>query len=162
MAAAPTTRHPVQRRWARQRPALLWADRLTRRVMDATAGAGAVPRSLARTLRETAVMAHAGTVAACRCPDAARAEAGIAAVDRALRRLGLWIGLAQRFGDLPPEAARPVLDAHARLRRALAVLAWEWRGGGPRLPREPDSPALGDVSLSVQRPGRARSPGRRT
>jgi hypothetical protein len=153
MAEQDGNRHPIQRHWARQRPALLWADRLTRRVVEATArhgaGAGAkLPRSLARTLREAAVMAHAGTVAACRSPDAGRAAAGVAAVDRALCRLAVWIDLAQRFGDLAPEAARPLLDAQVRLRRALAVLAWEWNGR--RAERHGvTSPALADVSLTM-------------
>ena len=157
-------RHPIQRRWARQRPALLWADRLTRLVVDATAVKGGavrtelrteqrskLPRSLARTLRETAVMAHAGTVAACRSPDAERAAEGLAAVDRALCRLAVWLDLAQRFGDLAPDAARPVLDAQCRLRRALAVLAWEQkaRGHRPAGPREVTSPAFAEVALTL-------------
>jgi hypothetical protein len=148
MAEQDGNRHPIQRRWARQRPALLWADRLTRRVTEVTSWRGAeagakLPRSLGRTLREAAVMAHAGTVAACRSLDAARAVAGVAAVDRALCRLAVWLDLAQRFGDLAPEAARPVLDAQIRLRRALAVLAWERKG------RSTERPALADVSLTI-------------
>lgn len=121
---------------AREGTALEAADHLTRTVVAVTGRLDrSVPPGLARTLREAAVLAHAGTTAACREEDPVRALRGLAATDHSLRRLGIWLDLARRFGDLSLDAAMELLEAQTRLRVVLAVLADRWRSGGHR--REP-------------------------
>ena len=87
---------------------------------------------LARLLREGAATALAGVVAACR---ETRREAGLdalAGVLAVLRRLGTWLDLAERFGDLDPEHALAALEAQGRAMSAVDELAAVWREDGVR------------------------------
>jgi len=148
MAASHEEQTAAGRGWAPQHPVLEWADRLTRQVVEATGGlAAGLPPSQGRMLREAAVLVHAGAAAACRCADPGRARQALAAVDRGLRRLRLWIELAERFGDLPPESTRTMLQAQRRLHRALTVLAASPHDRARRRP--PTSPAFANLALSV-------------
>lgn len=83
---------------------------------------------LARLLREGAATALAGVAAACR--EESR-EAGLSAlrgVLAVLRRLGTWLDLAERFGDLDAEDVLAALEAQGRAMAAVDDLAAAWRG----------------------------------
>lgn len=83
---------------------------------------------LARLLREGAATALAGVAAACA---ASRRDAGIdglTGVLGVLRRLGTWLDLAERFGDLAAEQALAALEAQGRAITAVDELAAIWRG----------------------------------
>lgn len=82
---------------------------------------------LARLLREGAATALAGVAAAC-C--AASRQAGLEALGGVLgvlRRLGTWLDLAERFGDLGAEQALAALEAQGRAMTAVDELAATWR-----------------------------------
>lgn len=108
----------------REEAALEAADRLTREVVAATA---ALPRStpaaLGRSLREAAVLAHAGLVAACRETEPCRAIHALWAAEHGLTRLGVWIDLARRFGDLDRTASHRLTTARERAGTCVEALA---------------------------------------
>jgi hypothetical protein len=82
---------------------------------------------LARLLREGAATALAGVAAAC---GAASREAGLEALGGVLgvlRRLGTWLDLAERFGDLAPDHTLAALEAQGRAMAAIDELAATWR-----------------------------------
>ncbi len=108
---------------AAETPLLEAADRLTRRVAEATAELPGAGRRLGYALRESAVLAQAGAAAACRQPLARDRRQGLAATDRCLDRLATWLGLAERFGDLPPPIVLALLEELSRVRVELLTLA---------------------------------------
>lgn len=83
---------------------------------------------LARLLREGAATALAGVAAACREESRAAGLEALAGVLAVLRRLGTWLDLAERFGDLDPEHALAALEAQGRAMAAVDELAAVWRG----------------------------------
>lgn len=87
--------------------------------------------ALARLLREGAATALAGVAAACAATTRAEGLEGLAGVLAVLRRLGTWIDLAERFGDLAAEQALAALEAQGRAMSAVDELAATWRGDGP-------------------------------
>lgn len=108
----------------REEGALDAADGLTREVMEATGALPAeTPPALGRSLREAAVLAQAGMVAACRETDPHRAVHALWAAEYGLRRLGVWIDLARRFGDLGAETALRLSAARERVRGRVEALA---------------------------------------
>lgn len=103
------------------------ADRLVRHTVAATAQlAPQTPPSLGRTLREAAARAQAGVVDACAERSPRRAMKHVAACDHGLRRLGTWIDLAERFGDLSTDAALELLETQSRLLIGLEELVAGW------------------------------------
>lgn len=114
---------------------------------------------LARLLREGAATALAGVTAACR---SATRQAGLEAlggVTAVLRRLGTWLDLAERFGDLPAESVLSALEAQGRALGAVEALARAWREeeeeavSGPFADDgslgEPESGAAASIELSL-------------
>jgi hypothetical protein len=83
---------------------------------------------LARLLREGAATALAGVAAACREDSREAGLAALGGVLAVLRRLGTWLDLAERFGDLDPEHALAALEAQGRAMSAIDELAAVWRG----------------------------------
>ncbi|HMB53670.1 MAG TPA: hypothetical protein VKU40_10155 [Thermoanaerobaculia bacterium] len=114
------------------------ADRLVRDTVAATAQlAPQTPPSLGRTLREAAARAQAAVVDACAERSPRRAVKHVATCDHGLRRLGTWIDLAERFGDLPTDAALELLETQSRLLVGLEELVAGWcceRGAGAPVP----------------------------
>lgn len=82
---------------------------------------------LARLLREGAATALAGVAAACGADTRDAGIAGLEGVLGVLRRLGTWIDLAERFGDLAPEDTLTALEAQGRAMVAVDELASIWR-----------------------------------
>lgn len=147
----------------RERAAVAQADRLTREVVTATLLLPeSTPPSLGRTLRECAALVHAGIAAACREPSPCRALRGLEAADHKLRRLAVWIDLAERFGDLSLEVALGLLDLQSTLSATLAALARAWRrdtapgpASGPGAGPAADPSAHATLELTVPGPARA-------
>lgn len=109
---------------SREEGALDAADDLTREVVAATGALPAeTPEALGRSLREAAVLAQAGMVAACREQDPRRAVHALWAAEYGLRRLGVWIDLAHRFGDVGAETTRRLTAARDRVRQLVETLA---------------------------------------
>lgn len=128
------------------------ADRLVRETVAASQRlAAATPPSLGRTLREAAARAQAGVGDACRERSPRRALKLLAATDHGLRRFGTWIDLAERFGDLPTDAALELLETQSRLRSGLEELLAGWcsgrHGDGGRCRRRPVEPSQAAYSL---------------
>lgn len=84
---------------------------------------------LARLLREGAATALAGVSAACGAETREAGLEGLAGVLGVLRRLGTWLDLAERFGDLAAEQALAALEAQGRAMTAVDELASIWRDG---------------------------------
>lgn len=82
---------------------------------------------LARLLREGAATALAGVAAACGAETRQAGIAGLAGVLGVLRRLGTWLDLAERFGDLAPDHTLAALEAQGRAMAAVDELAATWR-----------------------------------
>lgn len=82
---------------------------------------------LARLLREGAATALAGVAAACGATSRDAGLEGLAGVLGVLRRLGTWLDLAERFGDLAAEQALAALEAQGRAMVAIDELAATWR-----------------------------------
>lgn len=83
---------------------------------------------LARLMREGAAMALAGVAAACREESREAGRVALGGVLAVLRRLGTWLDLAERFGDLDAEHALAALEAQGRAISAVDELAAVWRG----------------------------------
>jgi hypothetical protein len=83
--------------------------------------------ALARLLREGAAMALAGVAAACAATTRQAGLDGLAGVLAVLRRLGTWLDLAERFGDLAAERALSALEAQGQAMTAVDELASIWR-----------------------------------
>lgn len=105
--------------------ALEATDHLTREVIVATRHLLPAAASLGYALRECAILAHAGTAAACRESCSRRSQSGFAASDRCLKRLATWLDLAQGFGDLPTPTVLRLLEELSRCRLALLFLTTE-------------------------------------
>ena len=144
-------RAPVPLAGTPEAPLLTAADRLTRRVAEATSQLATAyckytedgdrpatqqthadspseqmtgeKSGLGYALRESAVLAQAGAAAACRQPRARDRRQGLAATDRCLDRLATWLGLAERFGDLAPPTVLALLEELSRVRVELLALA---------------------------------------
>lgn len=131
------------------------ADRLLRQTVAATARlAAATPPSLGRTLREAAARTQAEAVAACGEANPRRALRRVAATDHGLRRFATWIDLAERFGDLPTDAALELLETQSRLLVGLEELLAGWcrrRGGAPH-PAPEAPPTHSAIELVVPPP----------
>lgn len=82
---------------------------------------------LARLLREGAATALAGVAAACGAETRQTGIEGLAGVLGVLRRLGTWLDLAERFGDLAPDHTLAALEAQGRAMAAVDELAATWR-----------------------------------
>jgi hypothetical protein len=82
---------------------------------------------LARLLREGAATALAGVAAACSAPSRQAGLEALGGVLGVLRRLGTWLDLAERFGDLGAEQALAALEAQGRAMTAVDELAATWR-----------------------------------
>ena len=82
---------------------------------------------LARLLREGAATALAGVAAACGAETRQAGIEGLAGVLGVLRRLGTWLDLAERFGDLGPDHTLAALEAQGRAMAAVDELAATWR-----------------------------------
>jgi hypothetical protein len=82
---------------------------------------------LARLLREGAATALAGVAAACNAQSRQAGIEGLAGVLGVLRRLGTWLDLAERFGDLAPDHTLAALEAQGRAMAAVDELAATWR-----------------------------------
>lgn len=132
-------------------PLLEAADRLTRRVADATAEPPAAGRRLGYALRESAVLAQAGAAAACRQALARDRRQALAATDRCLDRLATWLGLAERFGDLPPPTVLALLEELSRVRVELLTLAGAADLDGAEMTHAP-------ITLDVNNVSRYHSP----
>lgn len=103
---------------------------------------------LARLLRESAAAALAGVHAACR--EDTR-EAGLARLEAALdelRRLGTWLDLAERFGDLAADRVLDALEAQGRAMSAVDELRAAWRGAPAGEVAEP-APEYATVEVSL-------------
>jgi len=127
------------------------ADRLTLEVAEATRRLPARAHRLGYVLRESAVLAQAGAVAACRQPVSLCRRQGLNATDRCLDRLATWLGLAERFGDLPPPTVLSLLEelSHFRLELlSLSAAADHWDA----------LPATSDMTLDVNNVSRYASP----
>lgn len=118
------------------------ADRLVRETVAATARlASSTPPSLGRTLREAAARAQTAVADACGERSPRRAVKLVASADHGLRRLGTWVDLAERFGDLPTDSALELLETQSRLLVALEELVAGWccrrgaEGGGASAPQ---------------------------
>lgn len=85
---------------------------------------------LARLLREGAATALAGVAAACNAETRQAGIEGLAGVLGVLRRLGTWLDLAERFGDLAPDHTLAALEAQGRATAAVDELAASWRDDG--------------------------------
>lgn len=85
---------------------------------------------LARLLREGAATALAGVAAACNAQSRQDGIEGLAGVLGVLRRLGTWLDLAERFGDLAPDHTLAALEAQGRAMAAVDALAATWRDDG--------------------------------
>ena len=129
-------RHETRSRTERcERDAFAAADRLTREVVAAAEALAEGPGSpLGRLLREAAASTLAGVAAACRETSRGRALRHLAVTRHGTRRLGTWIDLAERFGDVPLESALEILETQSRLLVALDLLAAAWRAEGGRFP----------------------------
>lgn len=140
-----------------ERAALLAADRLLRDTVGATAAADCgTAFEVGRLLREVAATALAHLACACREPGDRRAIRALDAARHRLERLGAWVDLGARFGDLAPEAPAEIEGARAELEARLEVLAATWRrdaaagrGGGADVLAEPVS----TIELRVPPPG---------
>ncbi|HEX2253610.1 MAG TPA: hypothetical protein VHQ65_10120 [Thermoanaerobaculia bacterium] len=118
-----------------EREAFAAADRLTREVVAVTEALSEGPGSpLGRLLREGAAAALAGVASACRETSRGRALRHLAVTRHGVRRLGTWIDLAERFGDVPLESALEILETQSRLLVGLDLLAAAWRAEGGRCP----------------------------
>lgn len=81
---------------------------------------------LARLLREGSATALAGVAAACRATSREAGREALDGVRAVLRRLGTWLDLAERFGDLPAESVLSALEAQGRAMTAVDELAMAW------------------------------------
>jgi len=121
----PTTR---DRSLEARRAALAVADRLLRETVAATAAIeGESGREVGRLLREVAASALARLACACREPRDRRALRALDGTRHLLDRLGTWLDLAERFGDLTPGAAEALGRARTDLGDRLEELAAAWR-----------------------------------
>ena len=87
---------------------------------------------LARLLREGSATALAGVAAACRATSREAGREALDGVRAVLRRLGTWLDLAERFGDLPAESVLSALEAQGRAMAAVDELAAAWGEDAPR------------------------------
>jgi len=143
-------KHP--RRPARSEVAqvvLQMADELLRQVVAATETLPErTPPSLGRTLREAASQTQAGVVEACGERSPRRALRILSTTDHGLRRLGVWVDLAERFGDLSLDCALRLLEIQSRLLVGLEALMASWSCPSSR-PRSAAAATFATLELAV-------------
>jgi hypothetical protein len=139
--------HPLRHEVA---PAVLqMADRLLREVVEATGSLPErTPPSLGRALREAASQAQAGVVEACGERSPLRALRILSTTDHGLRRLGVWVDLAERFGDLSTTTALRLLEIQSRLLVGLEALMASWSCHSSR-PRSTAAATFATLELAV-------------
>jgi hypothetical protein len=125
------------------------ADQLLREVVAATETLPErTPPSLGRTLREAASQAQAGVVEACGERSPLRALRILSTTDHGLRRLGVWVDLAERFGDLTLDRALRLLEIQSRLLVGLEALMASWSCHSSR-PRSAAAATFATLELAV-------------